>query len=208
MVRVYGYPNTRSTRVVWALEEAGAQYEYTPINISKGEHWSAEFLAINPFGKLPAVVDDGHVITESGAICTYIAEKFPAARLIPDMTDLASRAAYFQWILFTVSELEAHLWTMAKHTRLWPEAKRIAGVAESELAQFNDAAVVLADYLQDRTYMAADHFTAADIMATSILNWAASANIRLPDRLIAYKQDMTARPAFAAARAREAASIT
>ena len=80
MMKLYGYPQTRSTRVAWALEETGAEYEYGLINLKAGEHKQPAFLAINPFGKIPSLVDDGHVMSESSAICTYIAEKFPAAK--------------------------------------------------------------------------------------------------------------------------------
>ncbi len=90
MMKLYGYPQTRSARVAWALEEANAEYEYELINLQAGEHKKPAFLAINPFGKIPTLFDNGQVISESAAICTYIAEKFPAAQLIP--TDAQSRA--------------------------------------------------------------------------------------------------------------------
>jgi len=81
MIKLYGFPQTRSVRAAWALEEAGADYEYELVNLRAGEHKQATFLAINPFGKIPSLVDEGLVVTESAAICTYIAEKFPAAKV-------------------------------------------------------------------------------------------------------------------------------
>jgi glutathione S-transferase len=109
MIKLYGFPQTRSSRVAWALEEAGAEYEYELVNLRAGEHKQPGFLAINPFGKIPTLLDDGHAISESAAICTYIAEKFSAAKLIP--IDIKARSEYFQWLFFVVSELEVHLWT-------------------------------------------------------------------------------------------------
>src|ERR1039457_1163771 len=95
MIRIYGFPNTRSTRATWALEEAQADYEFILVNLSKGEHKKPEFLKVNPGGKVPALVDGDLVLTESAAICTYIGEKFPASGLVP--TQAVERAHYFQW---------------------------------------------------------------------------------------------------------------
>jgi glutathione S-transferase len=89
----------------------------------KGEHRSPEFLALNPAGKLPVLVDADLILTESVAIVLYLAEKYPDKHLIP--TTLAERAQLNRWLLFTTTELEQPLWRMARHTNIYPKEKRI-----------------------------------------------------------------------------------
>ena len=202
MMKLYGYPQTRSTRVAWALEETGAEYEYGLINLKAGEHKQPAFLAINPFGKIPSLVDDGHVMSESSAICTYVAEKFPDAKLIP--SDAKGRAEYFQWLFFVVSELEVHLWTAAKHDRLLPENKKVPAVVSTSFWEFEKAAAVLSAHLKDRQYLAGDQFSAADIICVSVLHWAHHQKVQLDDTLLNYMNQHSDRPALARARKREA----
>lgn len=202
MIKLYGFPQTRSVRVAWALEEANAEYEYGLVNLRTGEHKQPAFLAINPFGKIPSLVDDGLVISESAAICTHIAEKFPAAKLIP--TDAKSRAAYFQWLFFVVSELEVHLWTAAKHDRFLPEDKRIPDIANTSYWEFEKAAAILSTHLKAQPYLAGDQFSAADIICVSVLHWAHHVKVTLDDTLLSYMNRVSERPALALARKREA----
>ena len=204
MIKLYGFPQTRSVRATWALEEAGAEYEYELVNLRTGEHKQPAFLAINPFGKIPSLVDDGLVISESAAICTHIAEKFLAAKLIP--TDAKGRAEYFQWLFFIVSELEVHLWTAAKHDRFLPEDKRIPAIANTSFWEFEKAATVLSTHLKDRQYIAGEQFSAADIICVSVLHWAHHVKIALDDTLLNYMNRLSERPALARARKREAAA--
>lgn len=202
MIKLYGYPQTRSVRVAWALEEAGAEYEYELINLRAGDHKKPAFLAINPFGKIPTLVDDGQAISESAAICTHIAEKFPAAKLIPSSSK--ARAEYFQWLFFVVSELEVHLWTAAKHDHFLPEDKRIPAVANTSYWEFEKAAAVLSTHLKGRQYLAGDQFSAADIICVSVLHWAHHVKVPLDDTLLNYMNKLSERPALASARKREA----
>jgi len=205
MIKLYGHPQTRSSRVAWALAEAGAEYEYGLVNLQAGEHQKPAVLAINPFGKVPSLVDDGQVISESAAICTYIAEKFPAAKLIP--IDAKARAEYFQWLLFVVSELEVHLWTAAKHGRLLPEDKKVPAVVSTSFWEFEQAAAVLSAHLKNRQYIAGDQFSAADIICVSVLHWAHHVKVPLDETLLNYMNKLSERPALARARKREAEAI-
>jgi glutathione S-transferase len=206
MIRIYGYPYTRSTRATWALEEAGAEYEFIPVDLSRGEHKKPEFLNVNPGGKVPALVDGDLVLTESAAICTYIGEKFPSSDLVPVRAD--DRAHYFQWCFFAMSELETPLWTMAKHTQFLPEDRRVPAVAETCIWEFQRAADVLAQHMADREYAVSNHFTAADILLGGTLNWARKTRISLGTAVLeAYAERMAARPGLVRARAREAKSV-
>ena len=205
MITLYGYPKTRSARAAWALEEAGAEYAYHAINLQAGEHKKPEFLQVNPFGKIPALADGDLVISESAAICNYIAERFPQANLIPDTPQ--GRAEYFHWLFFVVNELEAHLWTASKHSRLLPEEKRVPAVIATCEWEFAKAAKVLSAHLSKHQYLANHQFTAADIVCTLVLHWAHHSKFVLDDVLLNYMNRLSERPALARARKREAEAI-
>ncbi|MDZ7620917.1 MAG: glutathione S-transferase N-terminal domain-containing protein [Candidatus Competibacteraceae bacterium] len=143
MLQVYGCPNTRSTRVVWALEEAGAEYDYHKVDLLAGAGRQPSYLALNPGGKVPALVDGELVLTESAAICNYIGDRFPASGLTP-VAGSRDRARYDQWCFFVLSELEQSLWTIAKHRFALPEKRRVPAIIETAAWEFGVAAKLLA----------------------------------------------------------------
>jgi glutathione S-transferase len=204
MLQIYGSANTRSTRVTWALEEAGADYTFTKIDFSKGENQSPKLLSVNPNGKVPVLKDGDFILAESAAICTYIGEKFPASQLVP--TNPQDRASYLQWCFFVMSELETPLWIKLKYTTLFPEARRVPAVADTTLWEFERAAAILSQHLQHHEYMVGEQFSAADILMSLTLGWAQKSGITLNATLENYAKHITARPALTKARAREAAA--
>lgn len=201
MLQVYGCPNTRSTRVVWALEEAGAEYDYHLIELRAGAGHRPDYLAINPGGKVPALVDGDLILTESAAICTYIGDHFPASGLTPPLGSI-ERALYDQWCFFAMSELEQPLWTIAKHRFALPEKRRVPTVVDTAIWEFAVAAKILAAGLGQREYLVGDHFTAADVLAAHTLKWARVYQLELGP-LDAYADRCLTRPAFARAKQRE-----
>ncbi len=89
-MKLYGLGPTRSLRALWGLRELGLEFELVPVNIPAGENREPDFLRLNPAGKLPVLVDGDLVLTESAAIVLYLAEKYPAKKLLPP--DLKERA--------------------------------------------------------------------------------------------------------------------
>jgi glutathione S-transferase len=100
MMKLYWAPRTRSLRALWVLEEAGVPYERVRLDLSAGEQKSAEFRAINPMAKVPALTDGPVAVAESGAICAYVAEAHPEAGLAPPVGDPA-RGRYLRWLFFS-----------------------------------------------------------------------------------------------------------
>src|SRR5262249_61791003 len=90
VMKLYGFGPTRSLRALWCLRELGADFEFVPVNLLAGENQSPEFLALNPAGKLPVLVDGDSVITESAAIVLYLAEKYP------DLDNLSQNGRFFR----------------------------------------------------------------------------------------------------------------
>src|SRR5262245_27703651 len=104
----YHSPLSRGRIVHWMLEEVGAPYEVKLVRMDQKEHKKPEFLAVNPMGKLPAIVHRGVVVTEAAAICTYLADAFPQAGLAPQPTD-SKRGTYLRWLFFGAGCLEPAL---------------------------------------------------------------------------------------------------
>src|ERR1051325_10379933 len=124
-MKLYGFPPTRSIRVLWVLRELGVDFEFVTVDPTKGELQKPEFLAVNPAGKLPAFVDGDLVLTESIAIVLSLAEKHPAKGLLP--TGLRARAEVYRWLFFCATELEQPIWRIARHTVIYPPEKRLPG---------------------------------------------------------------------------------
>jgi glutathione S-transferase len=98
-VVLYSSPFSRGRTAHWMLEEAGAPYRYEVVNLETRDQKKPAFLAVNPMGKVPTIVHRGTVITESGAICAYLADTFPAAGLAPP-SDSPQRGSYYRWMFF------------------------------------------------------------------------------------------------------------
>jgi len=203
MITLYGYPKSRSIRAAWALEEAGETYEFVKVDLLKGEGRSPSFLSINPGGKVPAIVEDGFVLTESAAIVTYVGDRRPASQLTPP-AGTPARAHYGQWCFFCIGELEQPLWTIAKHQSVLPQDWRVPAIIETAHKEFDAALNVLETGLADRPFILGETFTGADILIAHTLQWAQKVE-RLPadSPLLAYLKRCIARPALAQARARE-----
>src|SRR5215472_8916520 len=120
-MKLYEFAPTRSIGARWTLQELGVEFEAVTVNLVAGEHRRPEFLKINPAGKLPVLVDGDTVLTESIAIVTYLAEKYPEKKLIP--ITLPQKAQVYRWLLFAATELEQPLWRITRHTNPLPGGK-------------------------------------------------------------------------------------
>jgi glutathione S-transferase len=196
MLKIYGSVRSRTFRCLWTAEELELPYELVAVDFSAGEHRQESYLKLQALGKVPALVDGELVLSESAAICTYLADKASEKGLVPEPRS-ADRARYDQWISFVLTELEQPLWTIGKHTFALPEAMQVPDVVEVAKKEFTRPAAVLAAAVSDREHLVGERFTVADIMAVHTLNWARVAKIPLGhDALEAYRERHVARPAF------------
>lgn len=201
-MKIYGSKNSRSLRPVWALEEAGATYDYQRIWMMKGEGQSPAFKAVNPAGKIPVLVDGELTVTESMAQVFYIAEKFPHANLMP--TDASDRAEVYRWVFFAVTEVEPALWALAQHRFALPEEKRVPQLEPTSLWLIERGLHVFDKTLAKQSFIAGSAFTLADIIVTHCITWALSAKVEgVGEASLAYVARMKERAAFQAAVARE-----
>jgi glutathione S-transferase len=197
MYQAVGSPGSRLTRVVWMLEELGEPYAV----VACKPH-SETMLLYNPSGKMPALVDGDFVLTDSGAICAYLAHKHPGKGL-GAAPGLAGRAMFDSWMNFALSELEAPLWNKLRHRFILPETVR-ADVGAATAFDFAKEIASLDARLGDRKFALEERFTAVDVVLGHIGHWALNAKFAIPsERVGAYFQRVLARPAFARALARE-----
>src|SRR5689334_20205012 len=99
MMKLYWSPRSRSFTALWLMEETGAPYERVLTDITTGAQRSPEYLAINPMGKVPALQDGNATMAEAAAICAYVAERYPDAKLAPPVGD-PQRAKYLYWLFY------------------------------------------------------------------------------------------------------------
>ena len=132
-MKLYGMGTSRSFRALWALEEAQLDFEYVPLEYGSSESGgmqSQAYLELNSQGKVPTLVDDDLIITESGAILNYLAARSDILTLIPRQ-DLKLRARYDEICCFILTDLEQPLWTNGKHRFALPEAQRVEAILKT-----------------------------------------------------------------------------
>ncbi|CRL16271.1 glutathione S-transferase family protein [Phaeobacter italicus] len=188
MYTVIGKQLTRCYRVLWALEELGQEYDLNPALPQ-----SPDVLALNPSGKVPILVEDGEAITDSTAIITYLADKHGQLTARAGTLARAKQDAVTHMLL---DELDAVLWTAARHSFILPEDKRVPELKDSLKWEFARSLNRLEARMQG-PYLMGEDFTIADIICTHCLNWAYSAKFPLENKaLLEYSKRMRSRPAF------------
>ena len=181
----------RDLRARWALEEAGLPYRTRLLQ--QGDQDAPEYRALQPFGQVPILEDDGFVLFESGAIVLYIGAR--SETLLPK--DPAARAIATQWLIAALNSIEPFLMNIALIDLFyakeeWAKLRRPGAVsfAERRLSALSRA-------LGDKPYLDGDRFTAGDLMMTAVLRILKHTDIVTSDkRLAAYIERCTARPAF------------
>jgi glutathione S-transferase len=192
-MRLYHFPPTRALRVRWVLQELEAPCELVTVDMGAGEHKRPAFLALNPAGKLPVLVDGDLVLTESMAIVLYLADKYPEKGLMP--ADPKLRAEVNQWLFFVATELEQPLWRIRRQTAFYAPDKRSDADVEMARAEFAAMAAVAEAHMEGREFVVGDVVTVADFMLAHVLDWAKITGLLtgLPV-LGAYTERMYARP--------------
>ena len=160
-MKLYYNPQSRAVIAKWMLDECDAQYEIVPIDFTKREHKTPEFLKINPAGKLPALEDRDAKIFETAAICLYLGDKFPAAKLAP-VISAPERGRYLSLMVYSTSQLEP---------AMSDALLKLEHLPQRGWTDFETAQNVVEDELGKGAYLFGDWFTAADIMIGSMFIW-------------------------------------
>jgi glutathione S-transferase len=194
---LYHAAPSRSSIVHWMLEELGEPYERHVLSLTKGEHRAPAYLAINPMGKVPALKHGDVVITEAAAICTYLADEFPRAKLNVPVGD-PRRGAYLKWLFFSPSCIEP-----AIMDRAFPR-KEEARSSALGYGDFDRTMDVVEQGVAGGAYLLREPFTAADVVLGSTLRWGMQFNL-IPERpaFKAYTERLSARAALQRAEAKD-----
>ena len=191
-ITLFHCPQTRSSGVLTLLEELGADYDLHVMNMKKNEQRGAAYLAINPMGKVPAVMHDGALVTEQVAVYTYLADMYPEADITPAIGD-ALRGPYLRWMAFYGSCFEPAFVDKAM--------KREPGAASmTPYGSLDDVWNAVTEQLSKGDYMLSDKFTAVDVLWGSALNWMTMFGLAPETPVVrAYIDRVKARPAVARA---------
>ena len=167
-ITLYGMGTSRSARCRWTLAELGLDYEYVE---DRALFHSDKLRGMHPQGKMPAAVINGAPLFESAAICEHLCDVAGGNALIGAAGSRA-RALHAQWVSFVLTELEAYLWSNAKHTSFYPEERRVPAVIEANEPEVQSALGVLNDALASTTFLVEDQFSVTDIIVSWTVNWA------------------------------------
>ncbi len=196
-MKLFWSSQTRSSRAVWLLEEAGVEYEIESIDIrSPDRKDSDEFRDASPMGKVPALIDGDVSMSESAAIAIYIADRYAAGVLAPGLDD-PLRGKFLYWVMYTPAVIEPAM--AEKFNNIEPNRVR------SGWGDFDLMIETLENALQSKTWLLGDQFTAADVMVGSSVGFMRTFNM-LPDSdvLNGYAERCQARPANRKAQSLEA----
>lgn len=188
---LYTNPQSRGRIARWMLEEVGQPYDVRILGYAdtmKG----AEYLAVNPMGKVPALVHRGQVVTETAAICAYLADAFPDAMLGPRPDE---RADYYRWMFFAAGPLEHAITNRFLNVTPTEEQQPMAGYGTYERT-----VDVLERAVSRHAYIAGERFTAADVYVGSHVMWGQQfGSLPKSDKLSAYAARLAERTAHARA---------
>jgi glutathione S-transferase len=185
----YTNPMSRGRIARWMLEEVGAPYRTVTLDYASSMK-APDYLAINPMGKVPAIVHRGVTVTEGAAICAYLADAFPEKGLAPAPTS-PERGTYYRWLMFACGPIESAVTN--KSLGFEPPADRKASVGYGCLDDVLDA---LETAVTGRQYIVGDHFSAADVYVGSQIGWGMMfGSIERRPAFEAYWAGISARPA-------------
>jgi glutathione S-transferase len=194
---LYHHPHSRSAGVRVMLEELGVDYRIELVNLQAGEQRRPEFLALNPLGKLPTLVDGDTVVTEQVAVYLHLADRFPEAGLAPAVGDPA-RGGYLRWMVYYASCFEPAVVDRS--------LKRDGGEPTmSPYRDFDSMLAALEGQIAKGPWVLGERFSAADVLWATALNWTTQFGlVPKTDVITAYIERARARPAFQRAAQKDA----
>ncbi len=196
-MKLYHCTKSRSVRVLWMLEELELSYELETLPFDPKALKGADYLEINPFGKVPVLVDGAVTMSESVAIVQYLLDRYADGRLEPDR-DSPEYGTFLQWLHFGEATMMGPVSELASHTVFLPAEDRNPAIAKRARGTLNHYASILDEELEGQSYLVDEEFTAADIVvgytlyATELFNMWPEGHGNLDSYLARLKE----RPAF------------
>ncbi len=205
-LKLFHFPATRSTRVLWALyETADCPVEVEAINLYGGQQYEPAYLALNPNHNVPVLKiswdnGDDQVMLESAAMVVFLADAFADKGLAPPPAGSPERADYLQMLHFGASPMDMMLWQIRIHEHILPTAERDARTVARYRSKFeNEVEPQIAARLERHAFICGETFTAADCMIGHNVTWARLYGMCQDDTFGDYHSRLAKRPAFAKA---------
>ncbi len=199
-IKLYSWPQSSGTRVVWALEELALHYEYVKLDAQKQEHRSPKYLAVNPQGKVPALVDGNQTFFESCAILLHLGTKYGVEKKLWPAGGGQERADAVSWTVWATTELGAHMMEYLFHGLDTPysyeRGDRSKAAAEYNRSQLSSHLDALEARLGDREYLLGA-FTLVDVAAANYLIFGGMLGVKVDKhpRVVDWRQRCAERPA-------------
>lgn len=171
MYKLYYYPGNANMAPHFVLEELAVDFELVLVDRKSSAQKSAEYLALNPAGRIPTLVHEDFVLFESSAICLYLCEQHPSANLMPDLGS-QKRALFYQWLMYLTNTLQAEMMVYFypdKHTTNAADALNIKMAQE---ARITDIFSLLDGELSNKEFLVGPKITACDYFLLMLTMWA------------------------------------
>ena len=191
-MRLHHQPRSRSTRVLWLLEELGMPFDLTVM--SREDKQTPEYLALHPLGRSPVLEEEGGPVFESAALIVHLADQNVDAGLIAPLGS-HERALQYQWCFFAMTDMEGALVDIAR--QLWKDAgEPDSDIVDRAATRFVSTAGVIEAALGGADYLVGNAFSVADIVVGSVLGFARTGELtELPSGVVSYVDRLEARPA-------------
>jgi glutathione S-transferase len=171
-ITLYHAPMSSASPVVWEMAELGLEYKSVQLDLKQDKHKQPEFLAMNPMGQVPILVDDGHAMFESCAITIYLGEKYGVERDLwpePGSAQHMTALTWTTWMAVTVGSTLRQIF--ATHADWAPAELQHPALNQHASKRLGELMRVLDGHLEDREYIASSHFTLADAYCSAGLTW-------------------------------------
>ncbi|WDE08711.1 glutathione S-transferase [Thalassomonas viridans] len=171
MYHLYYYPLNASMAPHFILEELKANFELITLDRKSNAQKSSDYLALNPAGRIPTLIDEGRPIFESPAICIHLAETNPAAQLIPEIGD-PNRALFFQWMMYLTNTVQAELMVYFYPNKHTTDEKNIEGIVKAQEQRVTEMFELLDRELEGRDFLIGETVSACDFFLFMLAVWA------------------------------------
>ena len=195
-INIWGAGTARTLRPIWVAEELGLEYELMPIAPRSGETKTEQFTDLNRKQKIPFLVDGAVKLSESVAICRYLLDAYQGGDIFRPV-DLIGRAKQDEWCCYVYGEIdESGLYVMRRHrdlAQIYGDAPEAVSSSADYVRRHFD---VVSAHLQDNKYLMPEGFSLADLLLMTCLDWAHAYGIELSPSLLAFRENVSHRPAL------------